>query len=259
MTSTSRTLQGRAFQPSQRPARCAARAQAPADRRTPDVPAAPQLLGAGAALLAPLLLDVAPAAAIGREYGVLEGTIASLTHPAIMFFLFGASVYSGYTGLQIRRTRDLAAEIKGLKAAVQVRRSPDGAAAADVDAPSPVDPQIKALEAERKELIGQKNTDKHTNWGFMLLGLGVTFSLAGAFNTFLRTGKLFPGPHLYAGAAIVVLWALAAALVPAMQKGNDNARNAHIALNAVNLGLFLWQVPTGLDIVYKVWEFASWP
>ena len=65
-------------------------------------------------------------------------------------------------------------------------------------------------------------------------------------------GKLFPGPHLYAGAAIVVLWALAAALVPAMQKGNDNARNAHIALNAVNLGLFLWQVPTGLDIVYKV-------
>lgn len=65
-------------------------------------------------------------------------------------------------------------------------------------------------------------------------------------------GKLFPGPHLYAGAAIVVLWALAASMVPAMQKGNDTARNAHIAFNALNVGLFLWQVPTGLDIVYKV-------
>lgn len=32
-------------------------------------------------------------------------------------------------------------------------------------------------------------------------------------------GKLFPGPHLYAGAAITVLWALAAALVPYMQVG----------------------------------------
>ena len=37
-----------------------------------------------------------------------------------------------------------------------------------------------------------------------------------------------------------------------MQKGNDTARNAHITLNAINVGLFLWQVPTGLDIVYKV-------
>ena len=66
------------------------------------------------------------------------------------------------------------------------------------------------------------------------------------------TGKLFPGPHLYAGAAIVVLWAMAAALVPYMQKGNDLARNTHITLNAINVGLFIWQVPTGLDIVYKV-------
>lgn len=54
-------------------------------------------------------------------------------------------------------------------------------------------------------------------------------------------GKLFPGPHLYAGAAIVVLWALAASLVPYMQKGNDTARSVHIAANTINLGLFAWQ------------------
>ena len=68
------------------------------------------------------------------------------------------------------------------------------------------------------------------------------FSVSGAFNTFLRTGKLFPGPHLYAGMAITVLWALAAALVPSMQKGNETARSAHIALNTVNVLLFAWQV-----------------
>ncbi len=57
-----------------------------------------------------------------------------------------------------------------------------------------------------------------------------------------HAGKLFPGPHLYAGAAIVVLWAAASSLVPAMQKGNDTARNTHIALNTLNLALFAWQV-----------------
>lgn len=72
-------------------------------------------------------------------------------------------------------------------------------------------------------------------------------------------GKLFPGPHLYAGAAITVLWALAAALVPAMQKGNDSARSAHIALNSVNLLLFAWQIPTGWEIVQKVIQFTNWP
>ena len=28
-------------------------------------------------------------------------------------------------------------------------------------------------------------------------------------NTYARAGKLFPGPHLYAGAGLVCLWALA--------------------------------------------------
>jgi len=51
---------------------------------------------------------------------------------------------------------------------------------------------------------------------------------------------------------ITVLWALAAALVPAMQKGNETARNLRISLNAVNVLLFIWQIPTGFDIVLKV-------
>jgi hypothetical protein len=59
--------------------------------------------------------------------------------------------------------------------------------------------------------------------------------------------------------AITVLWAAAAALVPYMQKGNEAARNAHISLNVINLCLFAWQVPTGIDIVLKVFQFAAWP
>jgi hypothetical protein len=55
------------------------------------------------------------------------------------------------------------------------------------------------------------------------------------------------------------LWALAASLVPAMQKGDDNARTLHITLNGLNLALFAWQVPTGLEIVAKVFEFTTLP
>jgi hypothetical protein len=56
-----------------------------------------------------------------------------------------------------------------------------------------------------------------------------------------------------------VLGAAAEALVPAMQKGNETARNLHIALNAINVVLFLWQIPTGIDMVLKVFEFTKWP
>uniref|UniRef100_U5GPW3 Uncharacterized protein n=1 Tax=Populus trichocarpa TaxID=3694 RepID=U5GPW3_POPTR len=59
--------------------------------------------------------------------------------------------------------------------------------------------------------------------------------------------------------AITVLGAAAEALVPAMQKGNETARNFHIALNAINVVLFLWQIPTGIDMVLKVFEFTKWP
>lgn len=76
---------------------------------------------------------------------------------------------------------------------------------------------------------------------------------------FGAAGKLFPGPHLYAGAAIVTLWAGAGAMVPLMAKGNNTARTVHIAFNITNLALFAWQIPTGLEIVGKVLQFTSLP
>jgi hypothetical protein len=78
-------------------------------------------------------------------------------------------------------------------------------------------------------------------------------------NTYARAGKLFPGPHLYAGAGLVCLWALAGACVPAMQKGNDTARSIHIGANVAGIGMFAWQVVSGLPILFKVIEKTSWP
>ena len=85
------------------------------------------------------------------------------------------------------------------------------------------------------------------------------WSQQGPLNTYARAGKLFPGPHLYAGAGLVVLWSLAGAMVPAMTKGNDTARTVHIGANIAGIGLFGWQVVSGWPILLKVIEKTSWP
>jgi hypothetical protein len=48
-------------------------------------------------------------------------------------------------------------------------------------------------------------------------------------------------------------------VIPTMQKGDETARNLHIALSTISVLLFIWQVPTGLEIVGKVFEFTTWP
>lgn len=52
---------------------------------------------------------------------------------------------------------------------------------------------------ERKELLKGSFKDRHFNAGSILLGFGVFESISGGVNTWFRTGKLFPGPHLFAG------------------------------------------------------------
>ncbi|KAL6761636.1 hypothetical protein V8C86DRAFT_2533178 [Haematococcus lacustris] len=203
-----------------------------------------------ASVASPLLMSVQSAAATGGEYGILEGRTFALIHPIMNAIILLATGYSAYTGWQWRRARELGEEIRSLKAA---------APATTGDAPSPANPDIAAKEQERKSLLAGGPRDKHWYLSSFILSAGVGMAIAGAANTYMRTGKLFPGPHLYAGAFIVALWALAASLVPAMQKGDDNARSAHIALNSIQIGLFLWQVPTGWEIVQKVFQFTSWP
>uniref|UniRef100_A0A803NUR7 Uncharacterized protein n=1 Tax=Cannabis sativa TaxID=3483 RepID=A0A803NUR7_CANSA len=209
------------------------------------------------ALTLPLFFDPQNAAAAGGQFGLLEGRSFALVHPIVMGGLFVYTLWAGYLGWQWRRVRTIQNEINELKKQVKpVPVTPEGK---PVEAPpSPVDLKIQQL-TERKELLKGSYRDRHFNAGSILLGFGVLEAVGGCLNTWLRTGKLFPGPHLFAGAGITVLWAAAAALVPAMQKGNDTARNLHIALNAANVLLFVWQIPTGLDIVLKVFEFTTWP
>lgn len=65
--------------------------------------------------------------------------------------------------------------------------------------------KIDELAATRKELVAGGFKDKHANWGSMILAFGITLAVEGGMNTYLRTGKLFPGPHLYAGMGMVHL------------------------------------------------------
>lgn len=59
------------------------------------------LFGA-AGLLTPYLLHVESALAQKGELGIVEGRIASLTHPVLMGFLFVASLYTAWLGFQWR-------------------------------------------------------------------------------------------------------------------------------------------------------------
>lgn len=60
-----------------------------------------------------------------------------------------------------------------------------------------------------------------------------------------------------------MLWAAAAALVPAMQKGNETARNLHIALNVLNVLLFtldqvhLTTIYLAIDIISHIFLAIS--
>ncbi|KAH7578090.1 hypothetical protein ACOSQ2_000790 [Xanthoceras sorbifolium] len=206
----------------------------------------------------PFFLDTKDALAVGGEFGILEGRSFALIHPIVMGGLFVYTLWAGYLGWQWRRVRTIQNEISELRK--QVKPTPVTPEGKPVEtAPSPVEFQIQQLTEERKELLKGSYRDRHFNAGSILLGFGVFEAIGGGVNTWFRTGKLFPGPHLFAGAAITALWAVAAALVPAMQKGSETARNLHIALNTLNVLLFIWQIPTGIDIVFKVFEFTKWP
>ena len=230
-------------------------------------PTTPPIDGQGAGAMAAVgvaaLLAAQPEAAMakGGEYGIFEGRIVSLAHPAVMALTYATSAFAGFTGLQWRRLREIGGEITKLKAE-QKKLAPavvDGVAASPSAQYTALGTQIAELTATRKELADGSFRDKHYQAGALVLGLGTSFAIEGPINTFLRAQKLFPGPHLYAGAGIVVCWAMAASMVPQMGKGSDAARNAHMAFNALALGLFTWQLPTGWEIMLKVIKFTKFP
>jgi len=215
------------------------------------------------------LIAAQPDAAMakGGEFGIFEGRIVSLAHPAMMACVYGASAFSAFTGWQWRSLREVGSEISALKAELKGPKAMIAEQEAKEETPPAalvsqvkgLQSQIDELTAKRKELADGSFRDKHYQAGSLVLGLGTSFAIEGPVNTFIRAQKLFPGPHLYAGAGIVVCWAMAASLVPLMTKGSDGARNAHMAFNVLALGLFTWQLPTGWAITQKVIQFTKFP
>jgi hypothetical protein len=229
----------------------------------------------GSAFAMPTVLAVflglpAVSSAAGPDWGIFEGKTGSLLHPLVMGSLFLFQVNTAIKGFNWRRQRTMGDEISELKK--QIPSLPEGAKTLqeaiemnmDADgsiykAALDVEREANALMEERKILASQNNRDSHYNQGAILAFFGTLFAIEGPLNTYARAGKLFPGPHLYAGAGLVVCWAAAAACVPHMQKGNDTARSLHIGANVIGMALFAWQVTSGIPILLKVWELTKWP
>ena len=185
---------------------------------------------------------------------------------------FLATLYAGYTGLVAHvkgiGRRAQGSKSRGVGARVQEHA---GAGASDeealappppslVQAASDADAAVAALTEKRSVIQAATSEIGTTRLGTILLAVGIPMALEGPVNTYMRAGKLFPGPHVYAGVGVASLWAIAAALVPEMQKGKGEARTAHIGVNAVTFGLFAYyQIPTGLEIAAKVIEKTKFP
>eukprot|EP00543_Licmophora_paradoxa_P001678 CAMPEP_0202448130 /NCGR_PEP_ID=MMETSP1360-20130828/6932_1 /ASSEMBLY_ACC=CAM_ASM_000848 /TAXON_ID=515479 /ORGANISM="Licmophora paradoxa, Strain CCMP2313" /LENGTH=277 /DNA_ID=CAMNT_0049065545 /DNA_START=63 /DNA_END=893 /DNA_ORIENTATION=- len=209
------------------------------------------------------------ASAAGPDWGIFEGKTGSLLHPVMMFGMAAFSVSTALLGFQWRRLRTMGDEITQLKktlpdlrgastlteaiANAKAAETVDTYLVSNLEKALPIQSQIDELTAERKELTAAKPRDSHYNQGALLAFIGTAFAIEGPLNTYARAGKLFPGPHLYAGAGLVVVWALAVATVPYMQKGNEAARVTHIGANLAGIGLFAWQVQSGIPILLKVW------
>ena len=138
-------------------------------------------------------------------------------HPVFMWVLLGVSFYALYLGMQIRRTRS-------------------------------------ANSALRAVLVKRKFPIKHYQVGSLLLALMVAGSIVGIGVTYVNNGKLFVGPHLIAGLGMTALIAVTASLAPLMQRGSNMARQAHIVLSLLILGLFSWEAVTGMQIVQRILE-----
>ena len=142
-------------------------------------------------------------------------TWSQFGHPILMWTLLGITIYALYLGIQGSKIRS-------------------------------------ADKETRKELIKKNFVQRHHKMGSILLALMVVGNIGGMAVTYINNGKLFVGPHLLAGLGMTGLIAVSASLVPYMQKGNSLARNTHVSLNVLLLGLFGWQAFSGMQILQKI-------
>ncbi len=161
-------------------------------------------------------MGVAPALAVPEALvEAFKSKPISLVHPVVMWTVFGSVLYTFYLGWQTRSIRSATPEV-------------------------------------RKTLVKAKVAQRHFRTSSTLFAIMTCTTFAGMGNTYARTGKLFPGPHLYGGLGLVALMAVMSSLVPNMQAGRNWAKQVHFALAFPVLGLFAWQAQSGMVIVGKL-------
>eukprot|EP00172_Hildenbrandia_rubra_P000909 Plantae.Rhodophyta-Hildenbrandia_rubra.ctg15136.p1 GENE.Plantae.Rhodophyta-Hildenbrandia_rubra.ctg15136~~Plantae.Rhodophyta-Hildenbrandia_rubra.ctg15136.p1 ORF type:complete len:264 (-),score=26.03 Plantae.Rhodophyta-Hildenbrandia_rubra.ctg15136:954-1745(-) len=172
------------------------------------------------AILGMFIATTNPATTIAQEVSpalkeIFKSKPASLMHPGTMWVIFGTGIYTFWLGYQASLVR-------------------------------------KVEPAKRKELVKARVAKRHFRTSSTLFATMTCFTFIGMANTYTRTGKLFPGPHLYNGLGLVALMSIMASLVPAMQDGKLWARNTHFTLAFGAIGLLGWQAKSGVDIVSKL-------
>jgi len=112
--------------------------------------------------------------AAGPDWGIFEGRTLSLLHPAVMAGLLVYTLYTAFLGFQWRRQRTLGDEIAALK-----KKLPKPAAEGEDPVPVnvEVEAQIKALQAERKDLAAAGPRDQHYAQGTLLAAVGTAFAI----------------------------------------------------------------------------------
>lgn len=138
-------------------------------------------------------LSATVASAAGPDWGIFEGRTGSLLHPITMFGLLALSVSTALLGFNWRRQRTIGDEISALKKtlpdlggaktvsealeAVKASEEVDSSMVNSLQAALPIQSEIDALTAERKELSQGNNREKHFNQGALLAFLGTSFAI----------------------------------------------------------------------------------
>jgi len=138
-------------------------------------------------------LTTTMASAAGPDWGIFEGRTLSLLHPVVMIGMLGLSVSTAILGFNWRRQRTIGDEIKDIKKklpdlgsattvqeaikAAKAEESVDMALVSKLEAALPIQAEVDALTAERKELSKGDNRDKHFSQGATLAFLGTAFAI----------------------------------------------------------------------------------
>lgn len=109
--------------------------------------------------------------------------------------------------------------------------------------------------AEESGLLTGMVTDHrhHHKLSAALVFLTTAMCFFGMGNTFARSARLFPGPHLWGGLAVLFALSFNVMLVPWF-KGDHRFRIVHAVVGASIMVLLANQVKSGIPILVSVWK-----